>query len=75
MVGTGVLTGQSGIFGDNLGTMLDPHQPIYRLAQKIPWTILVDVLTKRYASGGRPSLPLRRMIGLTILKHLHDVMR
>ena len=60
MVGTGEPIGQSGIFGNDLGTMLDPNQPIYRLTHKIPWSILVEALSKRYAAGGRPSLPLRR---------------
>lgn len=73
MVGTGEPIGQSGIFGNDLGTMLDPNQPIYRLTKKIPWSILIEALSKQYASGGRPSLPLRRMIGLTILKHLHNL--
>lgn len=31
MVGTGEPVGQGGIFSNDLGTMLDPNQPIYRL--------------------------------------------
>lgn len=49
MVGTGEPIGQSGIFGNDLGTMLDPNQPIYRLSKKIPWLILTAALSRRYA--------------------------
>jgi IS5 family transposase len=73
MVITGEPSGQNGIFGNDLATMLDPNQPLYRLAQRMPWNDLVAFLAKRYATNGRPSVPLRRMIGLTILKHLFDL--
>ena len=73
MVNTGEPTGQGGIFSNDLATMLDPNQPIYRLSKKISWSTLTEALAGRYASFGRPSLSLRRMIGLTILKHLHNV--
>lgn len=73
MVVTGEPSGQNGIFGNDLATMLDPNQPLYRLAQRIAWNDLATFLSKRYATTGRPSVPLRRMIGLTILKHLFDL--
>lgn len=42
MVGTGEPIGQSGIFSNDLGTMLDPNQPIYRLSKKIPRSIPIE---------------------------------
>lgn len=73
MVNEGQPTGQSGVFGNDLATMLDPNQAVYRLAKNLPWEALIAAMAVYFKSGGRPTVPLRRMIGLTVLKHLHDL--
>ncbi len=54
MVITGEPSGQNGFFGNDLATMLDPNQPLYRLAQRMPWNDLVAFLANRYATNGSP---------------------
>jgi IS5 family transposase len=73
MVGESEPTGQQGVFGNDLATMLDPNDRLYLLSQKIPWPALEQELSKSYAEIGRPSLPPRLMAGLTILKHTFDL--
>ena len=73
MVGEGDPKGQQGVFGNELGFMLDPNHPIYRLTQKISWADIERDLAGYYKSGGRPALPIRLMAGLMVLKHTFDV--
>jgi len=73
MVGEGDPPGQQGVFGNDLATMLDPNDRLYRLAQKIPWAAIESDLARFYKSGGRPSLPIRVMVALTILKHTFNL--
>lgn len=73
MVGEGDPAGQQGVFGNDLATMLDPNDRLYRLAQNIPWASIEQDLARFYKSGGRPSLPIRLMAALTILKHTFDL--
>ena len=73
MVGSGDTQGQLGVFGNDLGLMLDPNHRLNRLAGKIPWAQIEADLRPRYATIGRPSLPIRLLVGLTILKHTFNV--
>lgn len=57
----------------DLLTMLDARQPLYRLAQTIDWKQFETVLGVLYADEGRPALPIRRMVGLLLLKQLHNL--
>ena len=73
MIGSGDPAGQQGIFGNDLATMLDPNDRLYRLAKIIPWAAIQDDLARFYKQGGRPSLPIRLMAGLLILKHTFNL--
>jgi IS5 family transposase len=73
MVGSGDPQGQRGVFGNDLGLMLDPNHRLYRLAGKIPWALIENDLRSCYAKVGRPSLPIRLLVGLTILKHTFNI--
>jgi IS5 family transposase len=57
----------------DLATMLDARQPLYRLAQTIDWTQFETAFAKLYHDAGRPALPIRRMVGLLLLKQLHNL--
>jgi len=53
--------------------MLDPEHPLFILANKIDWTRF-NCFDKYYCKNfGRPSVPIRRLVGLLILKHLRNV--
>ena len=57
----------------DLPTMLDARQPLYRLAQTIDWQQFATAFGALYADEGRPALPIRRMVGLLLLKQLHNL--
>lgn len=57
----------------DLKDMLDPEHPLFILANKIDWTRF-NCFDKYYCKNfGRPSVPIRRLVGLLILKHLRNV--
>jgi IS5 family transposase len=57
----------------DLLTMLDARQPLYRLAQTLDWKQFETAFGVLYADEGRPALPVRRMVGLLLLKQLHNL--
>jgi IS5 family transposase len=74
MIGQGTPAGQQSVFGNDLATFLDPNDRLRKLAGIIPWNVLIaDVSVHYVPAKGRPSLPLRLLIGLVILKHTYDV--
>lgn len=56
-----------------LAEQLDNRRPIYRLAGKIPWGDFEREFGSFYSEEGRPAKPIRLMVGLLILKQLHDL--
>ena len=57
----------------DLATMLDARQPLYRLAQTIDWTQFESAFAPLYKDEGRPALPIRRLVGLLLLKQLPNL--
>lgn len=57
----------------DLASMLDARQPLYRLAQAIDWGEFERAFASLYHEEGRPALPVRRMVGLLLLKQLHNL--
>lgn len=56
-----------------LAEQLDARRPIYQLAGKIPWSDFEEEFGAFYSEEGRPAKPVRLMVGLLILKQLHDL--
>jgi IS5 family transposase len=56
-----------------LAEQLDARRPIYQLAGKIPWGDFEEEFGAFYSEEGRPAKPVRLMVGLLILKQLHDL--
>lgn len=56
-----------------LGEMLDARQPLYQLARRIEWGQFESAFTALYKEEGRPALPIRRMVGLLLLKQLYNL--
>jgi IS5 family transposase len=56
-----------------LSEQLDARRPIYQLAGKIPWSDFEEEFGAFYSEEGRPAKPVRLMVGLLILKQLHDL--
>ena len=67
------LTPQSQFLMPDLPAMLDARQPLYRLAQRIEWQQFETAFGVHYSEEGRPALPIRRMVGLLLLKQLFNL--
>lgn len=57
----------------DLRSQLDPRQGLYRLAHQIDWSRFEMEFGALYSEEGRPALPIRRMVGLLLLKHLQNL--
>ena len=67
-------TGQTDLFRTRLDQILNLGHPLAKLAGAIDWSVLEKHFGAVYDDDpGRPPLPTRRMAGLAILKHLHDL--
>ena len=66
-------TNQQSLFFD-LESQLNQKHPLYLLANKIDWNVFEEAFKDLYCSNnGRPAKPIRRMVGLLILKHVRNV--
>jgi IS5 family transposase len=52
---------------------LDPDHELVRLAKRIDWDALTKRLSRHYSRRGRRAKAVRLMVGLHLLKHLHDL--
>jgi transposase, IS5 family len=65
---------QTNLFGTDLLLQLDPKDPLLALAKAIPWPELEQEFARHYTPGvGRPSIPIRLMVGLLVLKQLEGL--
>jgi IS5 family transposase len=56
-----------------LREQLDARQPLYQLAQALPWATFEEAFADCYSEEGRPAKPVRLMVGLLLLKQLHNL--
>lgn len=64
---------QTSMFGD-LESMLDQKHPLYDLANLIHWDVFEKDFRKLYCqNNGSMAKPIRRMVGLILLKHIRNV--
>jgi transposase, IS5 family len=56
-----------------LREQLDARQPLYQLAQRLPWASWEEAFVDCYSAEGRPAKPVRLMVGLLLLKQLHNL--
>lgn len=67
-------SGQNDLFKARLDQIVDPDHALVRLSGSIDWRFLEDRFGAVYDDDpGRPPLPTRLMVGLAILKHMHDL--
>ncbi len=65
---------QHQIFGNDLLAQLDPDDPLMLLSRAIDWSRFEEEFAQYYSPDkGRPAIPIRRLVGLLILKHLEDL--
>jgi len=61
------------LFQQDLEHLLDQRQPLYKLADQLPWQELEKAFESYYSEVGRPALPTRLMAGLLLLKQLENL--
>lgn len=59
---------QGSFLYQGLKEMLNQKEPMYQLAEKVPWVELEKAFTKYYVEFGRPAKPIRLMVSLMLLK-------
>ncbi len=64
---------QQSFLNPNLLDQLNPKHPLLQLASRIDWSFFEAAFADLYSHRGKPSKPVRLMVGLSILKHLEDL--
>ena len=60
---------QTQVFGNDLLSQLDPHDALLKLADVIEWWRFDEAFSQYYSDDkGRPAIPIRRLVGLLMLK-------
>ncbi len=53
---------------------LNHHHPLFILSHQIQWNVFEEAFSKYYSEDmGAPSIPIRRMVSLLILKHIRNL--
>lgn len=52
---------------------LNRSYPLYVLANQINWNHFEEDFAKLYSEEGQPGKPIRLMVSLIILKHIHNI--
>lgn len=73
MEGKSANPNQENFLYPNLLDQLNPKHPLLQLAKQIPWEYFEKEFSSLYSHTGRPSKPIRLMVGLCILKHVEDL--
>jgi IS5 family transposase len=67
---------QSELFKNRLSDELNPKNELLQLSSLIPWESLEEEFATMYIDkglGGQPPKPIRLMLGLLLLQHMHDL--
>ena len=72
MRGSSPIQNQRYIFEPLLTDFLNPAHELFQLAEKIPWKQIEAEFAPLYSQVGQPGEPIRRMVGLLLLKRLYN---
>jgi transposase, IS5 family len=64
---------QVNVFQTPLKTFINMEHELVKLAEAIDWDAVEDEFKGYFAELGRPSVPIRRMVGLMLLKSLYNL--
>jgi IS5 family transposase len=73
MVGKQDRAPQLSIFDTPIERFINMNHELCVLAKKIDWESIEADFAEYYSEIGRPSVPIRRMIGLLLLKHIYNL--
>lgn len=67
-------TAQSNLFMNRLSNLLNRKDPLFILVKQINWEVFEEEFGSHYKDGpGQPPLPIRLMVGLMMLQHMHGL--
>ena len=73
MIGTIKNDNQRSLFFP-LGDTLNQNHPLHILSEKVDWSMFEREFSVLYCpDNGAPAKPIRLMVGLLLLKHIHDL--
>jgi IS5 family transposase len=73
MIGKQDKTPQLSIFDTPLERFINLDYELCILSKKINWDSIEDGFSIYFSKIGRPSVPIRRMIALLLLKHIYNL--
>ena len=73
MVGKQNKTPQLNIFDTPIKRFINLNHELCILSHQIDWVSIEDDFSVYYSDIGRPSVPIRRMVGLLLLKHIYNL--
>jgi IS5 family transposase len=73
MQSRGKPTRQQNFLMQTLAEQLDRRQPLYKLAERMPWSVFEEEFAEYYSEEGRPAKAVRLMVGLLLLKQMFNV--
>lgn len=73
MVGKTQKNQQLDMFKIQLVHFLDINHELCQLGQRIDWVSIEDQFSGYYKDFGRPSVPVRKMVGLVLLKYIYSL--
>ncbi len=73
MVGKQDKTPQLNIFDTPLKRFINLEHELCILSKRIDWDLIEQEFSVYYSDIGRPSVPIRRMTGLLLLKHIYNL--
>lgn len=73
MVGKQDKTPQLNIFDTPLERFINLEHELCILSKQIDWDSIEEEFSVYYSETGRPSVPIRRMVGLLLLKHIYNL--
>jgi len=72
MLGKTTHTDQLDIFRSQLKQLLAPSHELVQLAEEVDWPWIEESLKDYYSEVGRPSVPIRCIVGMLLLKHMFN---
>jgi len=60
------------LFRSRLDAILDTQHELCKLSREVAWDWIDEQLSGYYSDRGRPSVPVRTIVGLLLLKHLFN---
>jgi IS5 family transposase len=64
---------QRNLFRPILKEIINPKHELVILAEKIDWESFENEFSNLYSETGRPSVPIRTIVGLLLLKQMHNL--